>query len=212
MACKPEIYIIWSFRENVFWPWSSRLLGASFLAVSVSICTCSLDTFILSLFHPVNKLLMSMRLGFYFSNISFYYLNINAHSFLKISSCFGGQGERPSFTSWREKNCSKVPRVMQTFPCREKVYPFGKMPEVAQVSRTLWGLPRKSPAPISSAVAPLGNTRMIISLRHISWVVFQILKSTTTWKKLSAWWSWPHSPQTYWSLRINNVYPCDPTL
>ena len=34
-------------------------------------------------------------------------------------------------------------------------------------------------------------------------------KASTKWKKLTAWWPWARSPQTYWSLRINNVNPCD---
>ena len=32
-----------------------------------------------------------------------------------------------------------------------------------------------------------------------------MLKTTTKWKKLTTWWSWACSPQTYWCLRIDNV-------
>ena len=34
-------------------------------------------------------------------------------------------------------------------------------------------------------------------------------KASTKWKKLTTWWPWARSPQTYWSLRISNVNPCD---
>ena len=41
---------------------------------------------------------------------------------------------------------------------------------------------------------------------HISWL-FQMLKTTTKWKKLTTWWSWAHSPQTFWHLRIDVNHP-----
>ena len=47
---------------------------------------------------------------------------------------------------------------------------------------------------------------------HISWVVLQMLKTTTKGKKLTTWWPWAWSPQTYWCLRIDNVKPCDTIL
>ena len=41
---------------------------------------------------------------------------------------------------------------------------------------------------------------------HISWL-FQRLKTTTKWKKLTTWWPWAHSPQTFWQLRIDANHP-----
>lgn len=41
---------------------------------------------------------------------------------------------------------------------------------------------------------------------HISWV-FQVLKTTTKWKKLTTWWSWVLSSQNCWHLRIDNDLP-----
>ena len=34
-----------------------------------------------------------------------------------------------------------------------------------------------------------------------------MLKTTTKWKKLTTWWSWAHSSQNCWHLRINNDLP-----
>ena len=36
-------------------------------------------------------------------------------------------------------------------------------------------------------------------------------RTPNKWKKLTTWWPWMLSPQTYW-LRIDNVKPCDTTL
>lgn len=41
----------------------------------------------------------------------------------------------------------------------------------------------------------------------ISWAVF-----TTKWKELTTGWVWACIPQTYWSLKIDIVSPCDPAL
>ena len=37
-------------------------------------------------------------------------------------------------------------------------------------------------------------------------------KLPTKWKMLTTWWPWAHSPQASWSLRTDNVNPCDTTL
>ena len=72
------------------------------------------------------------------------------------------------------------------------------------------GLPRTNPSPISSALAPLRSTQMIVSDAHFL-SCFTDAKTTTKWKKLTNWWLWAHSPQTYWSLRID-VNPSDTAL
>lgn len=41
---------------------------------------------------------------------------------------------------------------------------------------------------------------------------FSDAKSTTKGKKLTTWWSGEHSSQSYWCLRVDNVYPCDSAL
>ena len=52
---------------------------------------------------------------------------------------------------------------------------------------------------------------MIVSDAHFL-SCFTDAKTTTKWKKLINWWQWAaHSPQTYWSLRID-VNPCDTAL
>ena len=47
---------------------------------------------------------------------------------------------------------------------------------------------------------------------YISWVVLQMLKLPTKWKKLTTRWPWAHIPQTHWRLRIDNANPCDTAL
>ena len=41
---------------------------------------------------------------------------------------------------------------------------------------------------------------------------FTDAKTPNEWKKLTTWWPWTHSPQTYLHLRIDDVDPCDTTL
>ena len=40
------------------------------------------------------------------------------------------------------------------------------------------------------------------------WVVLQMWKLSTTWNYV-IYWPWAHSLQAYWSLRTDNVNPCD---
>ena len=53
-------------------------------------------------------------------------------------------------------------------------------------SRTLRGLPRTDPSPISSGVAPLWSTQIIVSYAYF--LSFSDAKTTTKWKKLTTWW------------------------
>ena len=71
------------------------------------------------------------------------------------------------------------------------------------------GLSQDRAFPIGSAVGPLWRTQVIVFDVHFL-SCFTDAKPSTKWKKLTTWWPWAHSPQTYWSLRIVN--PCDTTL
>ena len=73
------------------------------------------------------------------------------------------------------------------------------------------GLSQDRPSPqvlcFSSSLNYLGNS---ISDEHFL-SCFSDNKTTTKWKKLATWWSWTHSSQTFWSLRIDNITLCDST-
>ena len=71
-------------------------------------------------------------------------------------------------------------------------------------------LPQTDPAPISSALAPLWSTLVIVSQAYF--LSFSDAKKTTTkWKKLTTW-LWAHNPETYWHLRTDNDNCYDTTL
>ena len=64
---------------------------------------------------------------------------------------------------------------------------------------------------VTGFLVPPWSTWITISDAHFL-SCFTDAKTATKWKKLTTWWPWALSPQTYWSLRIDNVDPCDPTL
>ena len=70
---------------------------------------------------------------------------------------------------------------------------------------------RTDPASILSALAPLWSTQITVSEAHFL-SCFTDAKTPTKWKKLTTWWPWACSPQTYWHLRIDTANPCDTTL
>ena len=82
---------------------------------------------------------------------------------------------------------------------------------IPKPSRTLRGLSGTDPSPMSSAVVPLRSTQIIVFDAHFL-SCFTDARTTTKWKKLTTWRPWAHSPQTYWSLRTDNVNPCDTAL
>ena len=75
-------------------------------------------------------------------------------------------------------------------------------------SRTLWGLlGTDSSSPIlcfSSSLKHLITASDAQFLSH-----FTDRKTSTKWKTVTTWWLWACSPQVTWSLRIDNVNPCD---
>jgi len=61
---------------------------------------------------------------------------------------------------------------------------------------------------IQTVNQPYGSHRIFSSsLKYLDYSIW-----CTKWKKLTTWWPWAHSPQTYWSLSIDNANPCDITL
>jgi len=88
----------------------------------------------------------------------------------------------------------------------------GEVERRVVTKQDLMGLSQDRPSAqvscFSSSLNYLGNS---ISDEHFL-SCFSDNKSTTKWKKLTTWWSWTHSSQTFWSLKIDNSTLCDTTL
>ena len=89
-----------------------------------------------------------------------------------------------SLFSFNLKHVHNLPLSFMTLPFLKNTVPL-------YLSRTLWVLPGTDPSPISSTVAPLWSTQIIVSQAYF--LSFSETKTTTKWKKLTAWWSWARS-------------------